>query len=148
MQHTEGKFNASDGLELYYQAWRPEGEPKAALAVVHGYGEHSGRYLNLVNYFAPRGYALYAYDLRGHGQSAGQRGHIHHFNEYLTDTDTFLKRIDCFRVCGRAPRRVAGADHVVGVPSIQDQGAGLESGGGARHVRAQPNDDDAQRLAR
>jgi len=93
MQHTEGKFNASDGQELYYQAWRPEGEPKAALAVVHGYGEHSGRYLNLVNYFAPRGYALYAYDLRGHGQSAGQRGHIHRFNEYLSDTDTFLKLV-------------------------------------------------------
>jgi alpha-beta hydrolase superfamily lysophospholipase len=93
MQHTEGKFNASDGLELYYQAWRPEGEPKAALAIVHGYGEHSGRYLNLVNYFAPRGYALYAYDLRGHGQSAGPRGHIHSFNEYLSDTDTFLKLV-------------------------------------------------------
>jgi alpha-beta hydrolase superfamily lysophospholipase len=93
MQHTGGKFNASDGQELYYQAWRPEGEPKAALAVVHGYGEHSGRYLNLVNYFAPRGYALYAYDLRGHGQSAGQRGHILRFNEYLSDTDTFLKLV-------------------------------------------------------
>jgi len=93
MQHAEGKFNASDGLELYYQAWRPDGETKAALAVVHGYGEHSGRYLNPVNYFVPRGYALYAFDLRGHGKSAGQRGHINRFDEYLSDTDTFLKLV-------------------------------------------------------
>ena len=93
MQHTEGKFNASDGLELYDQAWRPDGETKAVLAVVHGYGEHSGRYLNPVNYFVPRGYALYAYDLRGHGKSAGQRGHINRFDEYLSDTDIFLKRV-------------------------------------------------------
>jgi alpha-beta hydrolase superfamily lysophospholipase len=93
MQHTEGKFNTSDGLELYYQAWQPDGETKAALAVVHGYGEHSGRYLNPVNYFTPRGYALYAFDLRGHGKSAGQRGHINRFDEYLSDTDTFLKLV-------------------------------------------------------
>lgn len=93
MKHTEGKFNASDGLELYHQAWQPDGAPRAVLAVVHGYGEHSGRYLNLVNYFAPRGYALYAYDLRGHGLSAGQRGHINRFDEYLADTDAFLKLV-------------------------------------------------------
>ena len=93
MQHTEGKFNASDGLELYYQAWRPDGEPKAVFVIVHGYGEHSGRYLNPVNYFVPRGYAIYAYDLRGHGQSAGSRGHIVRFAEYLADTDTFLKLV-------------------------------------------------------
>jgi acylglycerol lipase len=93
MLHNEGKFNASDGLELYYQAWQPDGEAKAVFAVVHGYGEHSGRYLNPVNYFVPRGYALYAYDLRGHGQSAGQRGHINRFSEYLADTDSFLKLV-------------------------------------------------------
>ena len=93
MQHTEARFKASDGLELYYQAWRPEGEPKAILAIVHGYGEHSGRYLNVANYFVPRGYALYAYDLRGHGRSSGQRGHINRFAEYLADTDTFLKLV-------------------------------------------------------
>jgi alpha-beta hydrolase superfamily lysophospholipase len=100
MQHTEGKFNASDGLELYYQAWLPapkeHGEPKAVLAVVHGYGEHSGRYLNPVSYFVPRGLALYAYDLRGHGQSPGPRGHINRFDEFLSDTDAFLKLVRRF----------------------------------------------------
>jgi len=91
MKHTETRFKASDGLELYCQAWKPEGPTKAVLAVVHGYGEHSGRYFKLADYFVPRGYALYAYDLRGHGKSAGPRGYINRFDEYLTDTDTFLK---------------------------------------------------------
>jgi len=97
MQHTEGQFSARDGLELYYQAWLPapeeRGEPKAVFAVVHGYGEHSGRYLNPVSYFVPRGLAFYAYDLRGHGKSPGQRGHINRFEEYLADTDAFLKLV-------------------------------------------------------
>ncbi len=97
MQHTEGKSSTRDGLELYHQAWLPapkeRGEPKAVFAVVHGYGEHSGRYLNLVNYFVPRGFALYAYDLRGHGKSSGPRGHILRFDEYLSDTDAFLKLV-------------------------------------------------------
>ena len=93
MQHTEGKFDTGDRLELYYQAWLPDREPKAVFAVVHGYGEHSGRYLNPVNYFVPRGFALYAYDLRGHGKSPGPRGHINCFDEYLSDTDIFLKLV-------------------------------------------------------
>ena len=95
MQHTEGKFNTREGLELYHQAWLPapkeHGEPKAVLTVIHGYGEHSGRYLNPVNYFVPRGFALYAYDLRGHGKSPGPRGHINRFDEYLSDTGAFLR---------------------------------------------------------
>jgi alpha-beta hydrolase superfamily lysophospholipase len=55
MEHTEGKFAARDGLSLYYQAWRPDGNPKAVLLVVHGWAEHSGRYSNLVNYFGTAG---------------------------------------------------------------------------------------------
>jgi len=94
MQHTESKFKTTDGLELYCRAWQPDGNDKAtakaALAVVHGYGEHSGRYLNLVNALAPRGYAVYAYDLRGHGKSPGPRGHVSRFDEYIKDTHAFL----------------------------------------------------------
>jgi alpha-beta hydrolase superfamily lysophospholipase len=100
MKHSEGKFRSSDGQELYWQSWQLEGDPKAVFAIVHGYGEHSGRYLNPVNYFAPRGYRLYAYDLRGHGQSPGPRGHINRFDEYLIDTDEFLKFVR-----GREPGR-------------------------------------------
>jgi len=55
MEHQEGTFEGQGGTQLYYQHWRPEAEPRAVLAVVHGYGEHSGRYGNVVDWFVPRG---------------------------------------------------------------------------------------------
>ena len=48
MEHQEGFFTGSDSKKIYYQAWLPEGEPKAVLLVVHGLAEHSNRYLNIV----------------------------------------------------------------------------------------------------
>lgn len=95
MDHSEGSCQGHDGLELYYQRWRPTGEPRAALAVVHGFGEHSGRYGNVVDWFVPRGYAVYALDLRGHGHSAGQRGHVDSFAEYRGDVRAFLDLVGC-----------------------------------------------------
>jgi alpha-beta hydrolase superfamily lysophospholipase len=65
-------------------------EPVAALVLVHGLGEHCGRYQNLVDYLVPRGVALYGFDLRGHGRSAGQRGHIDSWDEMRGDLSHFL----------------------------------------------------------
>ncbi len=90
MTHAEGTFIGRHGLELYYQRWLPDGDPRAALAVVHGFGEHSGRYGNLVNQLVPAGYALYAFDLRGHGRSPGQRGYIERWDDYREDVRLFL----------------------------------------------------------
>ena len=90
MEHTESRFRGIGGLELYAQSWRPDGRPRAALAILHGHGEHSGRYGNVFEYFTPRGYALHAFDLRGHGRSLGQRGHIRDWSDYRNDTRAFL----------------------------------------------------------
>jgi alpha-beta hydrolase superfamily lysophospholipase len=90
MDHFEGTFKGSDGVELYYQRWRPEGIPRASLAVIHGFGEHSGRYGNVVDWFVPRGYAIYALDQRGYGRSPGGRGHVNAFSEYRQDVAAFL----------------------------------------------------------
>ncbi|OQY19260.1 MAG: alpha/beta hydrolase [Chloroflexi bacterium] len=90
MKHDEGTFDGYGGLELYYQRWRPEGEPKAILAIVHGLGEHSGRYGNVVDWFAPQGYAVYACDLRGFGRSPGPRGYINEWAEFREDVKAFL----------------------------------------------------------
>ncbi|MBM4451933.1 MAG: alpha/beta hydrolase, partial [Chloroflexi bacterium] len=60
MKHTEGKFKGHNGLDIYYQYWESEGDPKAVLLVAHGLAEHGGRYKNLVNYFVPKGYAVWA----------------------------------------------------------------------------------------
>jgi acylglycerol lipase len=90
MKHTEGKFKGYKGLKLYYQNWLPDKKPKAVLLVAHGLAEHSGRYKNLVDYFVPKGYAVYALDHRGHGKSEGTRSYVDNFNDYLIDLKTFF----------------------------------------------------------
>jgi alpha-beta hydrolase superfamily lysophospholipase len=63
------------------------------LLVAHGLAEHSSRYKNLVNYFVPKGYAVYTFDYRGHGKSEGLRSYVGHFSDYLTDLKTFLDKV-------------------------------------------------------
>jgi len=93
MKHKEGTFTGYKGLKLYYQCWLPDKEPKAVLLVAHGLAEHSGRYKNLVDYFVPKGYAVYALDHRGHGKSEGTRAYVDNFNDYLIDLKTFFDKV-------------------------------------------------------
>ncbi len=88
------------GERLHLQAWLPAGpdlerssEPVAVIALVHGYGDHGGRHTWFGEDMAARGYAVYAYDLRGHGQSTGTRGQIKRFDDYLDDTALFLDEV-------------------------------------------------------
>jgi acylglycerol lipase len=97
MIHTEGSLEGFKGLKLYYQSWLPEQKPKAALLVLHGLAEHSGRYKNVVNYFVPRGYAIYSYDQRGHGKSEGARCYVDHFQDFIADLHTFIKMVRGFQ---------------------------------------------------
>ena len=90
MKHLEGQFKGLRNLNLYYQCWLPSNEFKAILLIVHGLAEHSGRYTNLVNYFVPRGYAVYGFDQRGHGKSDGLRGYVDKFSNFVNDLNTFL----------------------------------------------------------
>lgn len=87
MNHIEGNFKGVRNIDIYHQAWLPEGDVKAVLFIVHGLGEHSGRYMNVVNRFVPLGFAAYALDHIGHGKSGGAREYVEHFEDY-TDTLT------------------------------------------------------------
>ena len=87
MEHIEGNFKGVRNTNIYYQAWLPAGDVKAVLLVVHGLGEHSGRYMNVVNHFIPLGYAVYALDHIGHGKSDGDREIVTTFEDF-TDTLT------------------------------------------------------------
>jgi len=90
----EARFAAHDGLELYEQWWTPSGPPaRAAVAVVHGVTEHGGRYARLADDLGRRGYNVHALDLRGHGQSGGQRVWMRRFDELLDDVETWLVRV-------------------------------------------------------
>jgi alpha-beta hydrolase superfamily lysophospholipase len=78
------------GLELYSQRWLPEREPRAAIMLVHGVGEHSGRYMRVVEPLVDAGYAVHTYDQRGHGRSEGRRVHISRWSEYRDDLATCI----------------------------------------------------------
>jgi alpha-beta hydrolase superfamily lysophospholipase len=93
MTHIEGTFEGAGGLYLYYQSWLPDEQVRAIIAIVHGLGAHSGLFNTAVQYLVPQGYAVYAFDLRGHGRSPGQRGHINAWTEFREDLHTFLRRI-------------------------------------------------------
>lgn len=90
MKHEESQFTGYKDFHIFYQRWLPEGDMKAALMVAHGYAEHSGRYLNLVNYFVPKGFAVYALDHRGHGRSDGNINEVGDFTDFVTDLKTFF----------------------------------------------------------
>lgn len=82
MQHIEGIFKGACETSIFYQAWIPEREIKAVLIIVHGIGEHCGRYMNVVNYFIPLNYAIYGLDHVGHGKSGGDREFVRSFDDY------------------------------------------------------------------
>ena len=82
MNHQQGFFKGVRDANIYYQCWLPEDEPKAALLIVHGLAEHSGRYMNVVNHFIPLGYAVYGLDHLGHGQSDGTRVYVERFEDF------------------------------------------------------------------
>ncbi len=98
-------FAGCGGLELYCRRWRSENKPKAVLSIVHGHGEHSGRYKNVADWFVPRGYSVYAFDLRGHGHSKGRRGALDDFGEFREDVQAFLGMV---REAEQAPIFLAG----------------------------------------
>jgi alpha-beta hydrolase superfamily lysophospholipase len=93
MLHATGAFRGAGGLDLFYQRWRSVEAPVAALILVHGFGEHSGRYTNVVDRLAPCGYAIYSFDLRGHGRSPGPRGHINTWAEFRQDVAAFVRLV-------------------------------------------------------
>jgi acylglycerol lipase len=95
MDHLEGNFKGVRNAKIYYQAWLPEGNVKAVLLVIHGLGEHCGRYMNVVNHFIPLGYAVYGVDHVGHGKSEGTREFVERFEDY-----THTLRVYCEMVKG------------------------------------------------
>ena len=75
MQSSEFQHRFAGGHALV-RCWRPEGEARGVLQVIHGMAEHSARYARLAKGLTDRGFAVYAHDLPGHGGNAEVRGHF------------------------------------------------------------------------
>jgi len=93
INHQEGFFDGIRGAKTYYQCWLPEVEPKSVLLVIHGLAEHSGRYMHVVNYFVPLGYAIYALDHLGHGKSEGTRVLVNQFEDFTGPLKTYFDMV-------------------------------------------------------
>lgn len=92
ISHTEATIRAHNGMALFMQNWRPE-HPRAAVALVHGLGEHSSRYANLIGELNTRGFAVYACDHRGHGRSPGQRAYIDSWEDLSSGVRALLASV-------------------------------------------------------
>ena len=93
MEIIEWKWNTTDGLEMYSKAWVPPKKAKGIVCLVHGVGEHIGRYQADGEALAEGGYILAGFDQRGFGKSGGRRGHTPSLEAYFDDIDLFLAGI-------------------------------------------------------
>lgn len=89
MECTEDQFICTDGVQLFYRRWNPPEAPQAVVIIIHGFSDHSGRFMPIVEDLNRRGMVAYGFDQRGHGRSPGTRGHVNSFAEFREDLFTF-----------------------------------------------------------
>ncbi|RJO64375.1 MAG: alpha/beta hydrolase [Myxococcales bacterium] len=99
MLHAEKYIQGSGGLRLFTHRHEADA-PKGAVAILHGYCEHSLRYGHVIEKLCGAGLSCYLLDHRGHGKSEGQRAAVLRFEEYLEDLDLFLQDVRGFYPAG------------------------------------------------
>ncbi len=82
---TERGPLSQDGQPALYYRWAPAESSRATVLVLHGYGEHSGRYEHVLEALVEAGFSGLAIDYRGYGLAEGRRGCLRSFDEYVTD---------------------------------------------------------------
>lgn len=87
-----GTAAAADGVSLFVRHW-PAEAPRAVLLVVHGLGEHGGRYAALARDLVGRGISVSAMDLRGHGRSGGPRAYARRFEVLVDDVERVRRQV-------------------------------------------------------
>lgn len=93
MTVRESSFTGVGGVQIFWRVWLPdaaEGVPHTVIVLVHGAGEHSGRYDHVVAALTGAGHAVYALDHRGHGRSDGPRALIDRADNAVQDLDTLV----------------------------------------------------------
>jgi alpha-beta hydrolase superfamily lysophospholipase len=85
-------ISAADGTPLGLHSWEAP-DPRAAVLILHGLGEHSGRYAELARHLQEQKISVFALDLRGHGASGGARGHVRRFHHLIDDVERALGEV-------------------------------------------------------
>ncbi len=92
-RHDEGYFASKDGTRLFWRSEIPDAEPRAWVGIVHGYGDHSGRYLKPMEALVKEGFGVLAFDYRGHGKADGARADCRQWTDYVEDLKAFVARL-------------------------------------------------------
>lgn len=90
MQASTFTLDVPDGPSLFVYRWKPEGQPRAAVQLLHGLAEHAARYARLAEALTGAGCAVYAHDWRGHGRTARAPAEL----GYFADADGWEKCLD------------------------------------------------------
>lgn len=87
---THSSLISADGVSLHVTDFHPHGQASNRILLMHGLGEHSGRYQHVAEFFCARGFAVRAYDHRGHGHSGGARGDVPNETALLDDASIVM----------------------------------------------------------
>jgi len=98
------RVKVADGTELFVSLTpAPAGDPHGTVIIVHGLGEHSGRYAHVTKLLGESGWSVAAYDQRGHGRSSGKRGALARPAALLEDLSEV---VDFVSAKAPGPRRI------------------------------------------
>jgi acylglycerol lipase len=87
---SDGTLTGAAGVQIWWQSWEPQADPKAVVVIAHGAGEHSGRYDHVAARLTSERYVVYAPDHRGHGRSSGPRALIDRVDNAVSDLDQIV----------------------------------------------------------
>lgn len=91
MKEKSFEWITRDGLKMFERIWEPDASPEAVMCLVHGLGEHIGRYEHVASFLTNAGFILAGFDLRGHGQSEGPKGHTPTYDHLMDDVADYLR---------------------------------------------------------
>jgi len=90
---SEEYLTSKDNIKLFYKKWEAENKVRGNILLIHGFGEHIGRYNDLCKKFTDIGFSVYGIDLRGHGKSSGKRGYASSYNLFLKDINVLYEKV-------------------------------------------------------
>jgi len=144
----ESELTSEDGTRLFVRDWSADNggsPPQALVVIVHGLGEHAGRYQHLADTLSTIGCAVRGADHRGHGRSGGLRGHVDGFSQYTADMDRVIqsfreehgRELPCFLV-GQSMGGLLALQYLIERPEAAISGAVLSNPCLAVAVKAPP----------
>ena len=94
IKHSEYEWISAGNKKIYGQSWHPATgkKPVAVVIIIHGLGEHSGRYVRWAGLFVQQGMAVLSQDMIGNGRSEGRRGHSRNFQKLMDQVDFIVSR--------------------------------------------------------